>query len=75
MKYAENGYDRETYALAFELSRRDFIYGNFLVIFIAIIILLCAIAAMIFLGKRKKRKTVKDSETRLLFRTLIHPSL
>ena len=39
MKYAENGYDRETYALAFELSRRDFIYGNFLVIFIAIIII------------------------------------
>lgn len=75
MEYAKNGYDRETYALAFELSRRDFIYGNFPVIFAVIIIMLCAIAALIVLKRRKAPETVKDSETRLLFRTLIHPSL
>jgi len=37
--------------------------------------MLCAIAALIVLKRRKTPKTVKDSETRLLFRTLIHPSL
>ena len=37
--------------------------------------MLCAIAALIVLKRRKAPETVKDSETRLLFRTLIHPSL
>lgn len=75
MYYSKNGYDRDSYALSFELSRRDFIYSNFWIIFIAIVLGLCAIAALIFLSKRRKTKAVKDSETRLLFKALIHPAV
>lgn len=75
MYYSKNGYDRETYALAFELARRDFIYGNFLPIFIIVLLILCLTAALIFFGKRKKKKVAENGETRLMFKALIHPAL
>ena len=34
MKYAKIGFDRETYGLAFEYWRKDFINENFIWIFI-----------------------------------------
>lgn len=74
MKYAKLGTDRETYSLAFEYYRNDWLLNNFKWIFISTI---AFVALIIFVGvvlKRKKISIVKNAKLRNAFCTLIHPS-
>lgn len=76
MEIALEGYDRETYALAYEYQRQNLVSEYFTIIFAAIMVIAAAIAAFVIIRKRKKvEKTVKDTEVRLAFKTLLHPGL
>ncbi len=75
LEYSKMGYDRDTYALAFEFVRQNFINRNFWFIFIGILIMLCGLVAVIIIGKRRKITLIKNQELKLFFNTLIHPAL
>lgn len=76
MDIALEGYDRETYALAYEYHRQNLVSKYFTLIFTVVVVLAGAIIAYSIIRKKKGvERTVKDSETRLALRTLIHPGL
>ncbi len=73
IEYSKQGYDRQTYSLAFAKVRTQFISDNF----VWILILGCSliIGLLIFAVVSMKRKVtlVKNDKLSMLFRTLIHP--
>ena len=79
MEVALEGYDRETYALAFEYQRQELISKNFALIFGVVILIVAAVIVLIIIKNKKKKKdedeVPKKSETKLAFSTLIHPGL
>lgn len=74
LELAKKGYDRETYAIAFEYKRSDIIKDYFFVIFIAILVLVVALIAFLVISTRKKIKFIRNKELSLMFSVLIHPS-
>ncbi len=74
LELAKKGYDRETYAIAFEYKRSDIIKDYFFVIFIAILVLVVALIAFLVISTRKKIKFIRNKELSLIFSVLIHPS-
>ena len=75
LDYARSGYDRETYALAFELKRQAFVNDHFALLFVGALLLAAGIIALIVLGKRHKLPRVQDPEVRLWGYSLVHPAL
>ena len=76
MEMALEGYDRETYALAYEYQRQNIISENFTWVFITVAVLAIALAVFLIIRKRKGIVSVsKDTETRLALRVLLHPGL
>lgn len=76
MEIALEGYDRETYALAYEYQRQNLVSEYFTLIFAAVVVLAAAIIAIVIIRKKKgAEKVVKDTETKLALRTIIHPGL
>ena len=74
MEYAKTGYDQESYAIAFEYQRKDFINRNFLLIFIIIfIVIACAITLLVITSKHSLM-IVKNRHFRLMFNVMLHPS-
>lgn len=71
---AKKGYDRETYAIAFEYKRSDIINDYFFVIFIAILVLVVVLIAFLVISTRKKIKFIRNKELSLMFSVLTHPS-
>ncbi len=74
LELAKKGYDRETYAIAFEYKRSEIIKDYFFVIFIAILVLVVALIAFLVISTRKKIKFIRNKELSLMFSVLIHPS-
>lgn len=74
MEFAKKGYDRETYAVAFEGYRKNLINENFEWIFVLLILIIGIIIALILFISKKKIKIIKNHEVKLLFSSLIHPS-
>lgn len=74
LELAKKGYDRETYAIAFEYKRSDIISDYFFVIFIAILVLVVALIAFLVISTRKKIKFIRNKELSLMFSVLTHPS-
>jgi len=74
LELAKKGYDRETYAIAFEYKRSDIINDYFFVIFIAILVLVVALVAFLVISTRKKIKFIRNKELSLMFSVLTHPS-
>lgn len=73
MEIALQGYDRETYSLAFEYYRSKWVSDNFAVLFTAAIVLLvCILAVVIFI--KKKKFMIKNGKLKLAFQTLTHPA-
>jgi len=75
MELAKEGYDRETYQLAFEFYRKDMLEDNFWIIFIVIILAVSALIVLYFTVIKKQVKLIKNKQVRLMFKTLIHPVL
>ena len=74
MRLAKSGYDRETYAIAFEYVRQDFINRNFAIIFILIIAVVGAFIALIVVSKKKKLVFIRNKNLQFMLSTMIHPS-
>ncbi len=76
MEVALEGYDRETYALAYEYHRQNLFSKYFTLMFTVVVVLVAGIIAFVLIRKKKGIVAVaKDTETRLALRTLIHPGL
>lgn len=73
MEYAKKGYDRETYSVAFEYVRKDFINRNFIWIFILSIIVLVVIVTFLAFTTKKKITLIKNRELNLLLSVPLHP--
>lgn len=74
LKYAKMGYDKDTYAVAFEYVRKDFISDNFTWIFILIVVLVVGAIAFMFITNKKKVVLIKSKSLNLMVSTAIHPS-
>ncbi len=72
--YAKLGYDKDTYAVAFEYVRKDFISDNFTWIFILIVVLVIGAIALMFITNKKKIVFIKNKSLNLMFSTALHPS-
>ena len=76
MEVALEGYDRDTYALAFEYRRQELISENFGWLFGGILIVVAAVIALAIFRKKKRTDEIKTkSETKLALSCLIHPGL
>lgn len=73
MDIALEGYDRETYALAYKYQRKIWISENFLWIFSSASAIIIAIIAFLVIAKKKNIVLIKNNEVRLMFSTLFHP--
>lgn len=74
MQYAKMGYDRESYGIAFEYMRKDFIDSNFALLFIGAVLLIAGVITFLIISTRKKLVLVKNKQVNLMLSTLIHPS-
>lgn len=73
IEYAKQGYDRDTYDLAFGKVRNKFISHNFPWILAAGIIIIISILTLMVISMRKNVTLIKNQKLKLLFETLIHP--
>ncbi len=74
LKYAKMGYDKDTYAVAFEYVRKDFISKNFTWLFAIIVVVVIGAIAFMFITNKKKIVLIKNQSLNLMFTTMIHPS-
>ena len=76
MNMALEGYDRDTYALAYEYRRTELVSENFGWIFAAIVLLIGLIVAWAIISSKREVAEIKGtSETKLMFSTIIHPGV
>jgi len=73
MSTALEGYDRDTYALAYKYYRNEFISDKFVPIFIIAVSLIALIVAFAVVISKKKITLIKNKEAALMLRTLVHP--
>lgn len=74
LRYAKMGYDKKTYAVAFEYVRKDFISDNFTWIFAIIVVVVIGAIAFMFVTNKKKVVFIKNKSLNLMLTTIIHPS-
>ena len=74
LELAKKGYDRETYAIAFEYKRSEIISDNFALIFIAIALVVVLLIVFLAVSSRKKITFIRNKEVSLMFSVLAHPS-
>lgn len=74
LHYAKIGYDKKTYATAFEYVRKDFISDNFTWIFLIIVVVVIGVIAFMFVTNKKKVVFIKNKSLNLMLTTMIHPS-
>lgn len=74
MEYAKIGYDRQTYAVAFEYYRSEMINKHFVLISILALLVVTAAAVALILSMRKKITIIKNQEVKCFLNTLIHPA-
>ncbi len=73
MQIAKSGYDRDTYALAFEYYRTNWLLDNFTWVFVAIVGVIAILIAAVMVIKVKKLQLVKNKELKLMLSTPLHP--
>lgn len=74
LEYAELGYDKATYAVAYEYVRGDFTSDNFGIIFAVIVVLVIGAIVLMFVTNKRKFKLVKNPSLSLMFATALHPT-
>ena len=77
MEIALDGFDRKTYALAYEYERQEILAENFVWLFTGVILIAAVIIVLVVLQRRRKKavEVSGDGEVKLMFKTLIHPGL
>lgn len=79
MEMALEGYDRDTYALAYEYYRNEWIAENFTWMFVIVAVLLAVLVVFLIINSKKKKARDDDegkkpmSELRLMINTFFHP--
>lgn len=79
MEMALEGYDRDTYALAYEYYRNEWIEDNFTWMFLIVAAVLIALVVFLVISGKKKKGRDDDegkkpmSELRLMINTFFHP--
>ena len=68
------GYDRDTYAVAFEYYRNEFINSHFTLIFAVILLVVVAAIVLLAISMRKKIVIIKNEKVQCLMSSMIHPS-
>lgn len=74
LELAKKGYDRQTYAVAFEYKRGDIINDNFVLIFIILAAVIVLAIVWLVVSTRKKIKLVRNKQLSLMFSVMLHPS-
>ncbi len=74
LEYAKLGYDKDTYAVAFEYVRKDFISENFTWIFLIVVFVVIGAIAFMFVTNKKKIVLIKNKTLNLMLTTAVHPS-
>ena len=74
LELAKKGYDRDTYAIAFEYKRSEVISKNFPLIFIGIALLIVVLIVFLVVSGRKKITLIRNKQVSLMFSVLPHPS-
>lgn len=70
---AEQGYDRETYALAFDSLRTEWIRDHFTLIVVIIVLLLAGLIALLVYSTKHKMRLVKNERVHLATTIITHP--
>lgn len=73
LDYAKTGFDRDTYSLAFEKLRNEFIRNNFTPIILIFIAVVAAIIAIAIIKKKKNIVLIKNKSVRFAVGTMLHP--
>lgn len=71
--YAKQGYDRDTYEIAFSKLRTSFISRNFIWILILGGVVLIGLLVMTAVSMKKKVVVIKNPKVSLMFKTMTHP--
>lgn len=74
MELAKTGYDRDTYALAFEYERNRFLNDNFVWIFILVIAVAVIIISLLIIKSKKHIVLIKNREIKTMISVPIHPA-
>lgn len=75
LKISLEGYDRETYTLAFEYYRTEWVYDNFTILFIVVVSLIAVLIFTIVFIKKKNIQLIKNEKFKIMLNTMIHPSI
>ncbi len=73
LKYAELGYDQDTYASAFSYVRGDYLTENFVWIFGLAIVLVGGVIAFLIYSNKKEKKLVKNPKLATMVQCVFHP--
>ncbi len=73
LAYAQDGFDFVTYGQALEEVQADFISRNFVWVFLVILLVVGALAAVMIITVKKQVVVVKNEKLRLLFNSFVHP--
>lgn len=71
--YAKQGYDRDTYEIAFAKLRTSFISRNFVWILILGGVLIIGLIVLMAVSMKRKVVVIKNPKVGMLFSTMIHP--
>ena len=74
LEYAKLGYDKDTYAVAYEYVRGDFTSDNFGIIFAIIVVVVIGAIVLMFVTNKKKLTLIKNPSLSLMFATALHPT-
>ncbi len=74
MKYAKQGFDKETYAKAFKAKRTEFFEEYFALIFAAVLIIAAGVFALYLVSKRREIKFIKNERLKVALSGVAHPS-
>lgn len=73
IELAEQGYDRETYSLAFGSIRTELIRDNFTIIMIGAIVLVAGLIALLVFSTKKSVRLIKNEKAHLATTVILHP--
>lgn len=73
MEMALEGYDRETYSLAYEYQRKEFLSEHFGLIFGGLVLAAGAVTALLIVSMKRRVRKIKNETVHLMFKTLLHP--
>ncbi len=73
IELSKQGYDRETYALAFDSMRTEWLRENFTIVIIIAVILVGALIALLVYSTKHKMRLVKNEKIHLATTMMTHP--